>query len=65
MHNNTSLVPNNSSSVASVGKEVAMYKVICAWCKGLMAIKTCSDPNMDGQESHSICESCKKEVLGE
>lgn len=42
-----------------------MYKVICAWCKGLMAIKTCSDPNMDGQESHSICESCKKEVLGE
>lgn len=36
------------------------YKVICAWCSSLMEIKTCSDPKMQGQESHSICITCKE-----
>lgn len=41
------------------------YKIICAWCKALMEIKTSTDPKMEGQESHSICVSCQKEVMCE
>lgn len=43
--------------------ELKTIQVICAWCKKLIGTQQISKNN-DYTESHGICESCKKEVLG-
>lgn len=41
------------------------YKVVCAWCGKLIAIKRTSDERMEGAVSHSICQKCFKEKFEE
>lgn len=55
---------NDTRPLVCVAKEVVMYeyKVICAWCATLMEVKTSDDSRMQGQESHSICLTCKEKM---
>lgn len=38
--------------------EPLTYRVECAWCDILMAVKETDDPNMAGAVSHGCCETC-------
>jgi len=40
------------------------YKVVCAWCKKLVAIKKTKDYKMSGTVSHSICKKCFQKFFG-
>jgi len=40
------------------------YRVICAWCKKLIAVKETNDYKMDKTVSHSICKECFQKFFG-
>jgi len=45
-----------------VKKHEYPMRVICAWCKKLMRISSCYEPD---QTSHGICDPCKKIALAD
>jgi len=41
------------------------YAIVCAWCKRTIELRGTTDPVLQGQTSHTACESCQERILAE